>query len=66
MTKNEILLERIIYLEKRLNSIESDIERNCEVANYNEKNANKLFNKIVKKVFWVKRTVEYVDYIPNK
>jgi hypothetical protein len=66
MTKNEILLQRIIKLENRLNIVESDIERNCEVANYNQKNTDKLFNKLIKKIFWKKRKVEYVNYIPNK
>lgn len=66
MNKNEILLSRIIQLENRLNIVESDIIRNCEISNYNQKNTDKIFNKLIKKVFWIKRKVEYVDDIPNK
>lgn len=65
MTKNEILLSRIIQLEKRLNIVESDIVNNVKITNYNQENTDKIFNKLIKKVFWIKRKVEYVDYIPN-
>tara|TARA_R110000868_G_scaffold113314_3_gene304221 strand:- start:3025 stop:3180 length:156 start_codon:yes stop_codon:yes gene_type:complete len=51
MTKNEILLSRIIQLEKRLNIVESDIVNNVKITNYNQENTDKIFNKLIKKVF---------------
>lgn len=60
-----ILEQRIILLENRINVISDDIERNCEVANYNVKEQNKIINKIVKKLFWITRKIEYVNYIPK-
>ena len=63
--KIEILEQRIILLENRLNVISEDIDRNCEVANYNVKEQNKTINRIIKKLFWVTRKIEYVNYIPK-
>lgn len=65
MKQSEILLIRIEELERRLNIIEWDICSNVERANYTQKQNDKVINKIIKKVFWFKRKVEYVNYIPK-